>query len=376
MIYNKFKGLDISALGMGCMRLPCIDGERTNIDKAAVREMVAYAFEKGINYFDTAWGYHGGESEPCMGEVLSAYPRESFFLATKFPGYDVALMSKVDEIFAKQLERCRVDYFDFYLFHNVCEKNIDGYLDEGFGVHKFLMEQKNNGKIRHLGFSTHGSLRTIKRFLDAYASDLEFCQLQVNWFDWDFQKAKEKIELVSSYGIPVWIMESVRGGSLAKLEPQYEEKLKALRPDATAPEWAFRFLQGIPSAVVTLSGMSNFQQLKENVTTYETSLPLSQKETDVLLSIAGEMKSKTALPCTSCEYCIDHCPMELNIPRLVEVFNKALAEQKETIDVETLGLPEYRLPTACIGCKACEEVCPQGISISEMMAELSEKLKK
>ena len=181
MIYNDFKGLRLSALGLGCMRLPCVNGDNSVIDMQAAEQMVAYAMEKGVNYFDTAWGYHSGRSEPAMGELLSKYPRESFYLASKFPGYDVSNMDKVEEIFEKQLKRCKTDYFDFYLFHNVCEKNIDGYLDEKYGIYEYLMKQKKNGRIKHLGFSTHGSLSTIRRFLDAYGDAMEFCQLQVNW---------------------------------------------------------------------------------------------------------------------------------------------------------------------------------------------------
>ena len=316
MRYNQFKGLKLSALGMGCMRFPFVDGESKNIDKAATKEMIAYAIEKGINYFDTAWPYHGGMSEPVMGELLSAYPRDSFYLATKFPGYDVSFLNRVEEIFESQLERCKTEYFDFYLFHNVSEKNIDGYLSEEFGIFNYLIKQKKNGRIKHLGFSTHGSLHTIKRFLDAYGKDMEFCQLQINWLDWSFQKAKEKVELVSSYGIPVWVMEPVRGGRIASLAPEQERRLLALRPNASIPEWAFRFVQSIPEVVVTLSGMSNFEQLKENIRTYETLQPLNEHEMATLFEISNEIIAKTAVPCTSCRYCTDHCPMKLDIPEL------------------------------------------------------------
>lgn len=376
MIYNKFKDLELSALGMGCMRLPCINGENNNIDMAATREMVAYAFVNGINYFDTAWGYHSGMSEPAMGEILSEYPRESFYLASKFPGYDVSLMAKVEEIFEKQLERCRTPYFDFYLFHNLCEKNVEGYLDENFGIFDYLMKQKANGRIKHLGFSTHGSLRTMKRFLDAYGKDMEFCQLQINWLDWDFQNAKAKVELVQSYGIPVWIMEPVRGGALASLEPEYEARLRALRPEATMAEWAFRFIQSLPCAVMTLSGMSNFEQLKENIATFETSKPLTDGEMNTLFEIAREMTAKTALPCTSCRYCVDHCPQELNIPWIIELYNEHVYSGGGFIAPMALdSVAEDKQPSACIGCRSCEDVCPQGIKISEMMSDFSRRIK-
>ena len=207
MIYKDYQGLKLSALGMGTMRLPVIDGDDARVDEAAVKEMVAYAMEKGINYYDTAWGYHGGNSELVMGRTLKEYPRESFYLATKFPGYDLSNMGKVEEIFEEQLRKCQVDYFDFYLFHNVCEMNLDEYLNEEHGIYRYLTEQKKNGRIKHLGFSAHGSYEVIKRFLEAYGEVMEFCQLQVNYLDWTFQNAKEKVELLREYHIPVWVME-------------------------------------------------------------------------------------------------------------------------------------------------------------------------
>ncbi len=371
MIYNRFQDKQLSALGMGCMRLP-VKGSNRDVDRDATRAMIAYAFEKGINYFDTAWGYHDGASETVMGEILSAYPRDSFYLASKFPGYDLSLMDKVEEIFEAQLKKCRVDYFDFYLFHNVCEMNIDPYLDEQYGVYDYLIAQKKNGRIKHLGFSTHGNLDTMKRFLEAYGADMEFCQLQINWLDWDFQNAKEKVALVTSYGIPVWVMEPVRGGSLAVLAPQHEERLRRLRPEATMAEWAFRFLQTLPEVTMTLSGMSNDAQLRENIATYEQEKPLSTEEMQTLFAIAKEMTSKNTLPCTACRYCTTHCPQGLDIPWMIELYNEHVYSGGGFIAPMALGgLEDAKKPSACIGCRACEAVCPQTIAISEMMAELA-----
>ncbi len=375
MIYNKFQSIELSALGMGCMRLPTLENN-SDIDKEKTKEMVAYAMEKGINYYDTAWGYHSGNSELVMGEVLEAYPRESFYLASKFPGYDLNNMDKVEEIFEKQLKKCRVEYFDFYLFHNVCEANIDAYLNPSYGVYDYLMKQKANGRIRHLGFSAHGNLNTMKRFLEAYGKDMEFCQLQINWLDWEFQDAKTKVELVSSYNIPIWVMEPVRGGSLVNLKSLHEQQLRALRPDATNAEWAFRYLQSKPEMIVTLSGMSNFEQLKENIATYEEAKPLSEEEINLLYEIGRRMTSKDALPCTACRYCTEHCPMQLNIPWLIELYNEHIYSGGGFIAPMAISaLDENKLPSACIGCRACEAVCPQNIKISEMMASFTEKLK-
>ena len=376
MIYRDFQDMKLSALGFGSMRLPVVDGNDAQIDEAAALAMVDYAMAHGVNYYDTAWGYHDGNSELVMGKALARYPRESFFLATKFPGYDLANMDKVEAIFEKQLEKCRVDYFDFYLFHNVCEMNIDAYLDPKYGIHEYLMQQKAAGRIRHLGFSAHGAYPVLKRFLDAYGNDMEFCQLQINYLDWDFQDAKAKVELLKEHNIPVWVMEPLRGGKLARLEPTYEARLKALRPQESIPAWAFRFLQSLPTVAVTLSGMSNMEQLKANIATFEEDKPLTNAEMEALLAVAKEMTRKIALPCTACHYCVSHCPQGLDIPRLLELYNEHCFTGGGFIAPMALAaVPEDKLPGACLGCRSCEAVCPQQIKISEAMADFAPKLR-
>lgn len=376
MIYNKFQDIELSALGMGGMRLPTRENDNSKIDIEATKEMFAYAMKNGINYYDTAWGYHAGNSETVMGEILHKYPRDSFYLASKFPGYDLENFDKVEEIFEKQLEKCKVEYFDFYLFHNLCEMNIDAYLDPKYGIYDYLMKQKKNGRIRHLGFSVHCNMDTFHRFLDAYGKDMEFCQIQLNWLDWDFQNAAQKVRLLNELQIPIWVMEPVRGGSLAKLAPKYEEKLKALRPESSTVEWAFRFLQSVEGVTVTLSGMSNFTQLSENIASYQEAKPLTETEMNELLSVAKSMTTKNTLPCTACRYCTPYCPMELDIPWLIELYNEHIYSGGGFIAPMAMdALEENKRPSACIGCRACEAVCPQKIKISEMMSEFVEKLK-
>ena len=256
MITRDFREIKLSALGFGAMRLPVIDGRDDRIDREETFRMVDEAMAKGINYYDTAWGYHDGHSETVMGEALRRYPRDSYCIATKFPGYDVSNMPKVKEIFEKQLEKTGMEYFDFYLFHNVCEMNINEYLDPKFGILEYLLEQKRNGRIRHLGFSCHGEMDVLKRFLDAYGEHMEFCQIQLNWLDWEFQHGKEKAALLNERNIPIWVMEPLRGGRLAKLDDASEAALKALRPDEGIPAWAFRFLQSVPASWRRTSGPS------------------------------------------------------------------------------------------------------------------------
>lgn len=376
MIYKKFQDLELSALGMGAMRLPIIDGDDSKIDASATQKMVDYAMEQGVNYYDAAWGYHDGNSELVMGEALKKHSREKFYLATKFPGYDLNNMPRVKEIFEKQLEKCQVDYFDFYLSHNVCEMNIDSYLnEEKYGILPYLLEQKKAGRIKHLGFSAHGGYEVIKRFLEAYGEHMEFCQLQLNYVDWEFQNCKKKVELASSYNMPIWVMEPVRGGKLASLPEDAEQKLKALRPEETTVAWAFRFLQSLPQVTVTLSGMSNFEQMKENIATYSEGKPLNENEMKTLLDIADGMLSGK-LPCTACRYCTSHCPKGLDIPALLELYNEHSFTGGGFIAPMALSaLPEDKKPSACVGCRSCEKVCPQQIKISEAMADFNAKLK-
>ena len=375
MIYRDFQDLKLSALGMGAMRLPVVEGDDARIDVPAAQAMVDYAMEHGVNYYDTAWGYHNGQSELVMGEALKKYPRDSFYLATKFPGYDLSNMDKVQKIFEKQLEKCQVEYFDFYLFHNVCEMNIDAYLDPKYGIYDYLMSQKKAGRIRHLGFSAHGSYDVMKRFLEAYGKDMEFCQIQLNYLDWSFQDAKAKMDLLAEYHLPVWVMEPLRGGRLAKLTEEEEAKLRALRPDETVPAWAFRFLQSLPQVTVTLSGMSNMEQMQQNIQTFEEDKPLNQTEMDALLSMADEMVKKIVLPCTACHYCVSHCPQGLDIPELLSLYNEHCFTQGGFIAPMALSaVPQEKLPSACIGCRSCEAVCPQQIKISEAMADFAQKL--
>lgn len=367
MIYNDFQDLKLSALGMGNMRLPVINGNENEIDVANAGEMIDYAMKSGINYYDTAYGYHGGNSESVVGELLKKYDRSSFFLASKFPGYDLANMPKVKEIFEEQLEKCQVEYFDFYMFHNVCEMNVDAYLNPKYGIFDYLMEQKKNGKIRHLGFSTHGDIECMTKFLEAYGEHMEFCQIELNYFDYRFQNGKGKVELLDEWNIPVWVMEPVRGGQLAELSPESASKLIEARPDEDIPAWAFRFLQTFPSVTVTLSGMSDMEQLKANISTYEENKPLDEAEMSLVLSVADEMISSTTVPCTGCHYCVSKCPKGLDIPFLLKQYNEAvIAGAGDFIAPMALSsLADDKQPECCINCHSCEKVCPQNIKIPD-----------
>ncbi len=377
MVYRNFQDEKLSMLGFGAMRMPVADGDDAKIVEAEAARMVDRAMEAGINYYDTAWGYHGGNSERVLGKALGKYPRESFFLADKFPGYDLGNMDKVEEIFEEQLKKCGVDYFDFYLFHNVCEMNIDAYLDPKYGIFDYLRRQRDAGRIRHLGFSAHGNCQVMERFLKAYGKDMEFGQIQLNYLDWEFQDGKDKVKLLAGYSIPVWVMEPLRGGRLASLDGEAQEKLRALRPQEEIPAWAFRFLQRIPQVAVILSGMSDMAQREANIRTFGEERPLNGEETAALLAIASEMTGKSVLPCTACHYCTSHCPQGLDIPMLLGLYNEHCFTQGGFIAPMALeAVPEDKQPSACIGCRSCEAVCPQQIKISEALADFAEKLKE
>lgn len=377
MIYNEFQDLQLSALGLGTMRLPVINGRDADINVEEAQQIIDYALAHGVNYIDTAWGYHDGNSELVVGQALKKHPRDSFYVATKFPGYDLSNMPRVREIFPRQLEKLQMDYVDFYLFHNVCELNIDEYQrEEKYGIYDYLTQMKREGRIRHLGFSAHGSIDVIRRFLDRYGEGMEFCQLQVNWLDWDFQDARSKVELIQSHGIPVWVMEPLRGGKLASLEPRFMERLSQLRPGETAAGWAFRFLQSI-GATVVLTGSSSLEQIQQSIATYETHEPLNDDEMQALFGIAREMVTPGSLPCTACRYCTSHCPQELDIPALLALYNEEKFTQGGFI--APMALMSYdadHRPDACLGCGSCAAVCPQQIDIPTALADFAQMMQK
>ena len=379
MYYNDFQDLKLSALGFGCMRLPTIGGKDEDPDPAVTSEMVDYAMAHGVNYYDTAWGYHFGKSETVVGDALAKHDRGSFYLATKFPGYDLSNFGKHEEIFEEQLRKCKVDYFDFYLFHNVCETNIDAYVKDEFGLREYLLEQKKNGRIRHLGFSCHGTFDTMMRFLEKNGDIMEFCQIQLNYLDYEFQNAKLKVDELNKRGIPIWVMEGLRGGKLAANCLGADEALAAKRPDFTPVNWAFSFLESVPGVTMILSGMSNPEQMKQNIEFFEEKKPLTDEEAEILMTAAHNdiLAREGTVPCTACRYCMSKCPMELEIPRLLELYNEHVYSGGGFIAPMALAaFADDKKPSACIGCGSCTQVCPQQIDIPGTMAKFADMFKK
>ena len=372
MIYKQFKDKSLSSLGLGCMRFPT--DESGAVDEAKAAEIFDLCMKNGVNYYDTAWFYHQGKSEELTGRLLSKYPRDSYYVADKMPFNKFSSHEEVVKTFETQLARTGLDYFDFYLLHNVSDDTVSIFTDEKLKIIDFVLEQKRLGRIRHLGFSTHASIPVLKDFLAKYHAHMEFCQIQLNWLDYKLQNAKEKVEILNGYGIPIWVMEPVRGGRLASLSSDHEAVLRTYRPEESVPAWCFRFLQGIEGVTMVPSGMSDLSQVKDNLKTHAENKPLSAEEQAALLSIADQILSKRTLTCTNCKYCVTECPMELPIPSLLKLFNDKFLVSGSTPKGK-ITFPDGKMPSECIACRACEQKCPQKIEISAIMEEFAGKLK-
>ena len=366
MICKDFKGEPISRLGMGNMRLPTVGGGRgapIDFDKAA--EIIDYAMKNGITYFDTAYVYAG--SEDFLGKVLPKYDRASFKLATK---YMASANPDYKAVFEEQLRRLNTDYIDFYLMHGIMnQEGIDGYL--GRGCLEYFIEQKEKGRIKQLGFSSHAPLPLLEKMIAAYKWD--FAQIQLNYLDWTMQDAKGQYEALTKAGIPVVVMEPVRGGRLASLSEKADAMLKAVHPDWSVASWAFRWLLRLDNVQVILSGMSTMDQIVDNVATFNTCAPLSDEDTAVLEQACETFRSEINIPCTGCRYCCDDCPMHIDIPAVLAAYNRAKLDGP----MGMFGLMAISPgPKDCVGCGSCASHCPQHIGIPEIMAELAQQLNK
>lgn len=369
---NVACGVELSRLGFGTMRLP-VDGKGT-IDQTELERMVDFAIANGVNYFDTAYPYMGGKSEEAIGMALAKYPRDKWYLATKYPGHQIAEKYDPAEVFEDQLKNCGVDYFDFYLLHNVYENSIPVYTDPKWGIIDYFKEQRAKGRIKHLGMSSHAQAPNLAKFLDEYGKDLEFVQIQLNYLDWTLQNAKEKYDIITAHNLPIWVMEPVRGGKLANLKKEYADRLKAERPDESVASWGFRWLLGLPNVKMILSGMSNLDQMQDNVKTFSGGEDLTEDERNLLLEIAEPLKQ--AVPCTACRYCVAGCPKSLNIPFLISVCNDLNFEIGFNPAMQMDAIPKDKWPDQCIACGKCKKICPQNIDVPATMKKLVELLEK
>ena len=370
MQYKQLCGEKLSRLGMGNMRLPTLDGK---IDEAKAQAIFDYLIGEGVNYFDTAYMYHGGESEKFVGKALKKYPRDSYYLADKLPSNELQKGRSPEEIFEEQLARCDVEYFDFYLLHNLSEGSYDIFTDENVGAISYLLAQKAAGRIRHLGVSSHAKPETLKKFLENHHDAMEFVQIQLNYLDWDMQDAKSQYEIISSYGLPVWVMEPCRGGRLASLSPAADKILKDAAPDASIASWAFRWVQSLENVGVVLSGMTQMDQAVDNVKTFSEAMNLTESENATLMTALELFRSEVNVPCTACHYC-DGCPVGIDIPAVLGLYNKFRIDKSPFIRMQVDKLSAG--PADCIACGACKPKCPQNIDIPAVMAEFAEELDK
>ncbi len=358
-------------LGFGLMRLPEKDKV---IDHDQVCRMVDRYMQAGMNYFDTAYIYHEGRSEVAAREALvKRYPRESFMIATKLPAWEIREAADVDRIFNEQLERAGVDYFDLYLLHSIEEgNNYDTY--EKYDCFSWGMKQKAAGRIKHFGFSYHGSPELLEEVLDKHP-EVEFVQIQLNYLDRTnpVVRSQQLYEILHKRGIPIIVMEPVRGGMLADMPPQIEAKFKDRRPEKSVASWALRFVASLPGVMTVLSGMSNEAQVDDNISTFRSFEPLAADELAIIDEVTEELLSMPQIGCTACRYCCDGCPMKISIP---DVFRTINTLRRYPDDWRSKNYYEQLIQRSgkasdCVGCGQCEQVCPQHLPIVDLMKEAS-----
>lgn len=361
---------EVSLLGFGCMRFPLIDGE---IDKEKSKEMMMYAINNGVNYIDTAYPYHGGKSELFVKEVIQDLKRDTFYLADKLPIWDCKTKEDVNRIFHEQLEKCGVEYFDFYLIHAVNKDRIKTV--EELDLLSILEQYKKQGKIRNIGFSFHHDLEAFKLWVDLYNWD--FCQIQLNYMDVNHQQGMEGYNILTKKGIPVIIMEPVKGGSLAKFNDDIESILKENRPEDSIASWAFRWIGSLENVKVVLSGMSTMDQVIDNVKTFSNFEKMNKEELKLIEKVKNEVNNLSKVECTSCNYCMP-CPHGVDIPANFRLYNAHSMYQQDNHAKWVLGnlQKEDKDASNCINCGICVEKCPQHIDIPNRLSDFNRYLKE
>lgn len=371
MKYSSFNsiGKEISKLGFGLMRLPKLKEGKETIDRNEALRLIDLAIKSGVNYFDTAYVYHDGESEDFAKYALSRYPRESYCLATKLPGWAIKDHGKhTEELFNEQLKKCGVDYFDFYLLHSVNRDIMKTFEDDN--SYEYLKKQKEQGKIKHLGFSYHGDLEFFIELLDKYEWD--FAQLQINYYDWEAQNAKEFYKALEERNIPCIVMEPVRGGSLHTLNDEARAVFAELG-DASCASYALRYVAQLPGVLTILSGMSTYEQVADNINTFNDCKPLTEKEKETVEKANVLFRKNFAVPCTDCKYCVATCPAGVDIPACFKAFNEYNKTRCESdFKAAYTQIPADKRANLCIDCKACTEHCPQQIKIPDKLRKISE----
>ena len=365
-------------LGMGMMRLPVLDeNDFSSVDYEQVNEMVDFFMESGFNHFDTAYPYHEGLSEVAFRKcVVERYPRDSFKVADKLPLFSITEESQLEPIFSEQLERCGVDYFDYYLMHNVSGYSEAGWLDvDSFS---FANKKKEEGYIKHLGLSTHADAEFLDNMLTLHP-EMEFVLLQINYLDWEDEgiQSKKCLEVARKHGKPVMVMEPFKGGFLADVPKDAEKIMKDYNPDASVVSWALRFVASLDDVCVILTGASSIDQMKENIAEFNNFTPLNDEEYKIIEEVAEIINSNITVDCTKCRYCVDSCPEEIDIAKIFDYYNKdkLLGEQAWSqfgnAYVNYSKIPGVGLASDCSECETCMDECPQHINIPEVLKDVA-----
>lgn len=366
---RKFKDTEVSLLGLGAMRLPCKTAIKREanplIDYKKGQELVDLAYKNGVNYFDTAYMYHVGKSEKFIGTALKKYPRDSYFLADKLPIWMCPKKSDMEKVFKKQMERTGHDYFDFYLLHSLNKENFEKC--EDFGAYDFLVEKQKQGKIKNIGFSFHGTVEDLKNIVAAHHWD--FAQIQMNYLDWKNQDAENQYNILTEAGIPVIVMEPVRGGKLAEVTADIEKMFKNAKPKHSIASWAMGFVASHDNVLTILSGMNTPEQMLDNLGTLTDFIPFNEREMKICQNAAAMMNKNEVIPCTGCDYCSD-CPKGVKISSIFAAYNKIKSGELSIEEGRELYKTIEVKADRCIACGKCANHCPQAIEIPAKMKEL------
>ena len=360
---EKF-GLSLPRLGYGCMRFPTKDNK---IDFEQAKELIHHAYKSGINYFDTAYNYHGGESETFLGQVLPEFERESYFLTSKLPIWKVKEEGDAEKLFNEQLKKCNTEYFDFYLLHSLHKKSIETV--EKFNLYDFILQKKKEGKIKNIGFSFHDSNDVLKEFAAAHKWD--FVQLQINYWDWEEDDAKSMYETLEKLNIPCFVMEPVRGGFLASFAPHAMKRFKDFHQEKSIASWALRWVASLPNVALILSGMSNMEQLQDNIETFTDIKAINDEEQKVIDEVVEDLRKIKPIPCTGCRYCMD-CQYGVDIPGVFGIYNDYKKSENKDIARRSyfMFMSEKEQADNCQQCGECIPKCPQHINIPEELAKI------